>query len=96
VKVTADLVRQVAALARLDLTEEEVVATTPRLQSILDHVERLQRVDLKDEDPATQSPIGPERLRDDVPGPTLPRDRVLANAPKHDGTMYVVPKFFED
>jgi aspartyl-tRNA(Asn)/glutamyl-tRNA(Gln) amidotransferase subunit C len=94
--VTEDLVRQVARLARLDLTEEEVRRTVPQLARILAHVERLPAVDLAGHDPATQPPVPFESLREDEPGVTLPRHEVLRNAPRHDGSFFVVPKILEE
>jgi aspartyl-tRNA(Asn)/glutamyl-tRNA(Gln) amidotransferase subunit C len=95
-KVTEDLVRQVAALARLELTDDEVAEAVPKLQRIFEHVEQVQQVDVAGEDAATQDPVPIDRLRPDEPAPPLPRDQVLRNAPRQDGTFFVVPKFLED
>jgi aspartyl-tRNA(Asn)/glutamyl-tRNA(Gln) amidotransferase subunit C len=95
-EVTEELVRQVAALARLDLTDDEVRRTVPQLARILGHVERLPAVDLAGHDPATQPPVPFEALRADTPAPALPRHEVLKNAPKHDGSFFVVPKVLDE
>ncbi len=94
--VTEDLVRHVAQLARLDLTEEEVRSMQPQLARIFEHVEGLQSLDVGDADPATLAPIDLEALRDDVEGPTLTTREVMGNAPDHDGFFIVVPRFFDD
>ncbi len=94
--VTPELVRQVALLARLDLSDEEVERMGPQLTKILAHVERLPAVDLAGHDPATQAAVGLDRLRPDEPGPVLPRHEVLRNAPKHDGSFFVVPRILDE
>jgi aspartyl-tRNA(Asn)/glutamyl-tRNA(Gln) amidotransferase subunit C len=93
--VTEDLVRQVADLARLALTDDEVRRMVPQLARILGHVERLPVVDLAGHDPATQPPVPIERLRSDEPEPPLPRHEALRNAPRHDGSFFVVPKVLD-
>jgi aspartyl-tRNA(Asn)/glutamyl-tRNA(Gln) amidotransferase subunit C len=95
-EVTEDLVRQVARLARLDLTPEEVRLAVGHLSRILAHVEKVAEVDAAGIDPAAQEPIGLDRLRSDDPAPPLPLPAVLANAPQHDGACLVVPKFVEE
>lgn len=90
------LVRRVARLARLELTDDEVHAVAPQLQRIFDHVDRVRRLDVGAADPATQEPIGLDTLRDDAVGETLDPREALRNAPAHDGAFLVVPRFFED
>ena len=43
-KITADDVRKVAHLARLDLPEEKITTYTGQLERILDYVDQLQGV----------------------------------------------------
>jgi aspartyl-tRNA(Asn)/glutamyl-tRNA(Gln) amidotransferase subunit C len=92
VKVTEAWVRQVAGLARLALTDEEVHRAVHDLSRILHHVEAVSGIDLQGHDPAGSEPVEVERLRDDEPGPVLPRGALLKNAPRHDGTFFLVPK----
>lgn len=90
------LVRHVAQLARLELTDDEIADIAPQLDRIFEHVDAVCSLDVGDADPATQSGIGMDALRDDNAGETLdPRD-VLRNAPQHDGAFLVVPRFFGD
>jgi aspartyl-tRNA(Asn)/glutamyl-tRNA(Gln) amidotransferase subunit C len=95
-EVDEALVRQVAHLARLALTDEEVRETVPGLARILAHVEQVQELDLEGAEPLPDRPAGPEALRDDVPGPTLDLREIVENAPAHDGAFLVVPRFFEE
>ena len=94
------LVRHVAQLARLDLTEDEVHAMAPQLARIFEHVDQVAQLELGADaeslDPATQAPIGVETLRDDTPGETLDPAAILRNAPAHDGAFLVVPRFLAE
>ncbi len=90
--VDAALVRQVARLARLDLSEAEVAAMAPQLGRILAHVEAVATVDVTGHDPAGVPPVGADTLRPDVPAPCLTRAEALRNAPAHDEVFFLVPK----
>lgn len=90
------LVRHVARLARLELSNEEVAAIAPQLARIFGHVDKIQDVDVGTYDPATQAPITVDQLRDDIPGETLDPRSILRNAPAHDGAFLVVPRFFDE
>jgi len=94
--VTEDLVRHVAELARLDLTDDEVREIQPQLARIFEHVEGVQSLDVGDADPATLAPIDLDALREDTDGPTFTTREVMQNAPDHDGFFLVVPRFFDD
>jgi len=97
VDIDERLVRHVARLARLELTDEEVQAMAPQLARIFEHVDKIAQLDLgpaADQlDPATQPAIGMADLRPDVPGETLDTAGILRNAPAHDGAFLVVPRF---
>jgi aspartyl-tRNA(Asn)/glutamyl-tRNA(Gln) amidotransferase subunit C len=47
-QITTDLVRKIAKLAKLQLSDAEVKAYTPQLERILSKVERLDEVDTKE------------------------------------------------
>jgi aspartyl-tRNA(Asn)/glutamyl-tRNA(Gln) amidotransferase subunit C len=95
VDVTESLVRHVARLARIALTDEEVAATVPQLARILAYVEQVGAVAV-DETAETEEAVPLDALRDDEPGPTLTRREVAGNAPAHDGAFLVVPRFLEE
>ncbi|MCJ7712686.1 MAG: Asp-tRNA(Asn)/Glu-tRNA(Gln) amidotransferase subunit GatC [Chloroflexi bacterium] len=84
-------VEHVAHLARLGLTDEEIVRLEGQLNHILDQYAKLAELDT-DAIPPTAQVIELENiLREDVAGPSLPADAVLANAPERDGDFFVVP-----
>jgi aspartyl-tRNA(Asn)/glutamyl-tRNA(Gln) amidotransferase subunit C len=110
-KVTEKDVLYVADLANLELTDEERTRMVRDLNSILGHIDMLNRLDTKDVPPMAQvsdrygvdsSKQGSERFayasREDVHEglrKSLPHDVALANAPASDGTFFEVPKVIE-
>jgi len=89
--ITKDEVLHVARLARLELTDEEVDRFTEQLSAILQAVDKVSELDLSDVEP-TAHPLDLVNVwADDEPGPSLPQDEALANAPDRDGNFFKVP-----
>jgi aspartyl-tRNA(Asn)/glutamyl-tRNA(Gln) amidotransferase subunit C len=95
-QVTDALVRHVARLARVELTDAEVSAMAPQLARILGHVEAVANVDIAGHDPAAIDAIPTSALRGDDPVAGLDRREALRNAPAHDQVFFLVPKVLED
>jgi aspartyl-tRNA(Asn)/glutamyl-tRNA(Gln) amidotransferase subunit C len=92
-EVTEALVRHIARLARIELSDAEVAALAPQLARILRHVEAISSVDAAPGgETAAVPPVGVGALRDDAPRPGLDRREALANAPAHDDVFFLVPK----
>jgi aspartyl-tRNA(Asn)/glutamyl-tRNA(Gln) amidotransferase subunit C len=81
-KLTPNEVRHVAALARLGLSEQEVIRMGDQLSSILEHIAVLERVDTSTVLPTAQVTTLANVMRDDVVAESLPRAAILANAPR--------------
>jgi aspartyl-tRNA(Asn)/glutamyl-tRNA(Gln) amidotransferase subunit C len=69
--VTEQDVRHIAALARLGLDAERVPALVGELNTILEHMEVLEKVDTAGADPASGVGSGGTPLREDA-GPPIP------------------------
>jgi len=81
----------VAALARLDLTEDEVGRLEEQLNAILEAVSKVSELDLADV-PPTSHPLDVVNVFGaDEPRPSLPLDDVFANAPAHEDNLFRVP-----
>ena len=94
--LTADQVRWVAHLARLELTDAELALMTRQLSAILDYVAQLQQVDTDGVEPLVHAIELHNVFRDDVPAPSLSADEALANAPSRKDDFYSVPAVFGD
>jgi aspartyl-tRNA(Asn)/glutamyl-tRNA(Gln) amidotransferase subunit C len=90
--LTPDAVKRVAKLARLSLDEAAVSRLTGQLGSILDYVNKIGEVDVTGVEPLAHALPVHNVLREDVPGPALPLDKVLQNAPDAEAPFFKVPK----
>lgn len=90
-RITADDVSKVATLARLILTDDELVAATAELSAMLDHFADIDALDLDDVEPMMQPTPLANVMRDDVVGVTLNRDEVLGQAPLAEDGRFRVP-----
>ena len=89
-RISPDDVRHVARLARLRLTDAELSRFTEQLGDVLDHATDMAALDL-DGVPPMAHPIEMSNvLRDDVVGPTLSPEEVLAEAPASENGMFRV------
>ncbi len=89
--LSIDEVAKVALLARLRLTPEELQTFTGQLNSIVEFVEQLQQLDTTNVEPLAHGIDIHNVFRDDVLGPSLPREKALANAPKRNSEGFLVP-----
>ncbi|MGH9529735.1 MAG: Asp-tRNA(Asn)/Glu-tRNA(Gln) amidotransferase subunit GatC [Terriglobales bacterium] len=110
-KVTEKDVSYVADLSNLELTAEERGRMVRDLNSILGHIDTLEKLDTSKVEPMAQvsdrygvdeSKRGSERFayasREDILEglrKSLPREEALANAPDSDGIFFKVPKVIE-
>ncbi len=93
--VTRDEVRRIADLARIGLADSELDGLARDMAVILTYVAELERVDVEGVEPTTNPTDVTMRLREDVPTPSLPRDRTVAAAPEPLAGGFGVPKVIE-
>lgn len=90
--ISSSEVARVADLARLALADDEIERIARELDIIADAVAKVAEVATPDV-PATSHPIALTNvMRDDVVGPTLDRDEVLAQAPASEDGGFLVPQ----
>jgi aspartyl-tRNA(Asn)/glutamyl-tRNA(Gln) amidotransferase subunit C len=89
--ITRDDVLHVAALAQLELSEEEIARLTEQLGDILEAVGKVSELDLSDVPPTSHPLAVVNVFRADEPAPSLPLEDVFANAPERDGDHFRVP-----
>ncbi len=87
--------RYVADLARLDLTDEELVTFEPQLQKILSYMERLDEVDVSGIEPMAYANPVLNVMRPDQARPSLSPEDALRNGPKTTSDQFVVPKVID-
>jgi aspartyl-tRNA(Asn)/glutamyl-tRNA(Gln) amidotransferase subunit C len=79
--IDREQVLHVARLARLRLSEEELGRMPAELSKILEHVERMDELELAGVAPTSHVVALENVLREDVPRRSLPRERALEGAP---------------
>ena len=89
--IDRDQVLHVARLARLRLSDEEVERMAGELSGILEHVDRIGRLDLEGVEPTSHVVALENVLRADEPRPSLPRDVALASAPEPQDGAFRAP-----
>lgn len=90
-KITKKELKHMAKLSRITLTEEELTKFTPQMQTILDSVKTLDEVDVKGIILEARRKTTMKDLREDVSKPSMPREKVLANAKLTKNGMVLVP-----
>ena len=88
-------VRYVAELARIKLTSEEIQAFQSQLGLVLEHVAKLNQIDVSNVDPTAHSFPIYNVFRADEERRCLPRDVALANAPQQAQGLFIVTKVVE-
>jgi aspartyl-tRNA(Asn)/glutamyl-tRNA(Gln) amidotransferase subunit C len=92
--LTRSDVERIAALAHLELTEDEKAIFTRQLADILAYVEEIRQADTTGVAPTSHVLARHPASRPDTPRPSLARDEALANAPDADrqAGLFRVPR----
>ena len=94
-KLSHEEVLHIALLARLGLTENEVIKLSEQLSNILENFEALQQVDTTDIPPTAQSIPLQNVVKEDKVTPCLTQSQILANAPRKDENFFRVKAVLE-
>jgi aspartyl-tRNA(Asn)/glutamyl-tRNA(Gln) amidotransferase subunit C len=89
--IERDQVLHVARLARLRLSEPEVETMAAELSGILEHVDRIGKLDLEGVQPTSHVVEIENVWRADEPRPSLPQEAALAPAPEPQDGAFRVP-----
>ena len=92
VKVDEKLVKEIATLARLDLSQEETELFVSQFKDILDYVSILEDVDTENVPPAYLASANKTVIREDVIEESVPTQDFLANAPQSKDEYVVIPR----
>jgi aspartyl-tRNA(Asn)/glutamyl-tRNA(Gln) amidotransferase subunit C len=91
-KITAEEILHVAALARLELEEAAIEAFAGQIGDILAYVDTLKGVDTSGVAPTSHAISLTNAFREDIPTPHLENAAALANAPAKEDGSFLVPK----
>lgn len=93
--LTQQEVEHIAALARLELTEEQKARYREQLSAILDYIAKLQELDTTNIPPTSGGGIEQMPLRPDEPRPSLGTNVLLANTQSKQDAQFKIPPVFE-
>ncbi len=92
-QIDAHMVAQVAKLAHLKLSSEEIVYYQNHLESILGYVQQLDKMAQSQQVATGESEIQSER--EDVKCPSVGAEQAVIQAPDSSGTFFQVPRIIE-
>ena len=88
-------IENIAHLARINITEQEVIAAREKLSSIFNMIEQLQAAPTDDIEPMAHPTDATQRLREDIVTERNQRDAYQSIAPATEDGLYLVPKVIE-
>ena len=94
--VTVKDVEYIAKLARLEFTEEEKQKFTYQLNSILNYIDQLNKIDTSKVEPLSHAIELSNVFREDIAKPGIPSNDALKNAPAKTDKFFKVPKVIGD
>ena len=92
IQVDEKLVKEIASLARLDLSQEETEMFVLQFKDILDYVSILNEVDTENVAPAYLSSANKSVMREDEVQDSVPTEEFLSNAPQSKDDYVVIPR----
>lgn len=93
--VTIKQVEHIASLAKLKFTEEEKKKLQGELNKILEYMDKINELDLKDVEPLENINDTENVFREDVAEKCLTKEEALKNAPAKTGEFFKVPKVLD-
>jgi len=90
--ITSTQILQIANLAKLSLTSEELPAVTERLNHIFILLDNLKQIDTENIQPLTNPLEATQRLRNDTAQTNNLRDYYQSLTPHIDEGLYLVPQ----
>lgn len=92
IRVDEELVKEIASLARLDLTQEEMEMFVFQFKDILEYVSILNEVDTQNVPPAYLFSANKSVMREDEIQVSVPTEEFLSNAPRSKDDYVVIPR----
>lgn len=95
-RLTLDQIAHVARLARLALSEDEMLQMERHINNLMAQFERLQELDTTGVEPTAHSFPVYNVFREDRVAPSLPAEEILRNAPEQRDGCFLVPIIVEE
>jgi aspartyl-tRNA(Asn)/glutamyl-tRNA(Gln) amidotransferase subunit C len=95
-KLTREEVLHIAALAKVGMTEEDIVRFQEQLSDILENFEILKQIDTENVPPTAQPNALCNVTKLDCDRPSLSPEEVLTNAPRREGELFRIRAVLEE
>ncbi len=96
VKITKEVVGNIAFLSRIKLSDEEMDDFTVQLNKILEYMDKLNCLDTNGTEPTSHVTPVANLMRRDEPRDSLPLEESLQNAPDRHSNYFKVPRILAD
>jgi len=93
-QISKETVFHTGLLARLNLSDAELELYSAQLEKILEYIEKLKELDVKDIPPTFHALSLKNVLREDEVKPSLTTEEALKNAPDKKDNFFSVPKVY--
>ena len=94
-RITTDEVRHMSVLARVGMTDDDILKMRDEMAHILENFDVLDQVDTEGVEPTSHSVGLNTVMRDDTNKESMPKEDVLANAPTTEGDLIRVRAVLE-
>ena len=95
-KISAEEIKKIALLSRLNVEDKDIESVGKQLNDILAYMDLLNQVDVTDVPPMAHAVTMRNVMRDDVPQPSLSNEKALQNAPEPENGYFKVPKVIQE
>lgn len=92
IRVDEELVKEIASLARLDLSQEEMEMFVSQFKDILEYVSILNEVETENVPPAYLFSANKSVMREDEIQDSVPTEEFLSNTPRSKDNYVVIPR----
>lgn len=89
-----EMIKYLAELGKLDFTDDELKQASNDMTSIINLMDKVKEIDITYDAVADNKNIYLNDLREDYNAPSMPTEKVIANAVNRDN-CFVVPKVVE-
>lgn len=93
--IDREMVKHVAKLARVGMTDEDIDVFGSQLSSILENIAILREADVSGVSPTSHASRLTSVMREDIPQPSYPPEVLLANAPAQEDNCLKVRAVLE-
>ena len=93
--IDREMVKHVAKLARVGMTNEDIDVFGSQLSSILENIAILREADVSGVSPTSHASRLTSVMREDIPQPSYPPEVLLANAPAQEDNCLKVRAVLE-